>query len=121
MGDIAGQLVEQVQRAVSARSPLAITGGASKPFLGRGLRGDPLNVGDHTGIVSYEPVELVLTVRAGTRITDIESTLAEQGQRSLAFHASLQAGDRTLSDKDEQKFLRKIGEAAERLGGSLRS
>lgn len=84
MGDIAGQLVEQVQQAVSARSPLAITGGGSKPFLGRGLRGDPLNVGDHTGIVSYEPVELVLTVRAGTRITDIESTLAEQGQR-LAF------------------------------------
>jgi phenylalanyl-tRNA synthetase beta chain len=50
-----------------------------------------------------------------------EATLAEQGQRSLAFHAVLQAADRTLSDKDEQKFLSKIGQAAERLGGSLRS
>ena len=50
-----------------------------------------------------------------------EGALAEQGQRSLAFHATLQAADRTLSEKEEQKFLRKIGEAAERLGGSLRS
>lgn len=50
-----------------------------------------------------------------------EGALAEQGQRSLAFHAVLQAADRTLSEKDEQKFLRKIGQAAERLGGSLRS
>lgn len=50
-----------------------------------------------------------------------EGALAEQGQRSLAFHAVLQAADRTLSEKDEQKFLRKIGQAAERLEGSLRS
>ncbi|MFL1405726.1 glycolate oxidase subunit GlcE [Marinobacter sp. M1N3S26] len=84
MGDISTQLQEQVRQAVASRTPLAITGGGSKPFLGRGLHGEPLNIGDHTGIVSYEPVELVLTVRAGTRITDIETALAEHGQR-LAF------------------------------------
>lgn len=84
MGDIGAQLQEQVQQAVASRTPLAITGGGSKPFLGRGLHGEPLNVGDHTGIVNYEPVELVLTVRAGTRIADIEAALAENGQR-LAF------------------------------------
>lgn len=84
MGDIGAQLQEQVQQAVASRTPLAITGGGSKPFLGRGLYGEPLNVGDHTGIVSYEPVELVLTARAGTRIADIEAELAEHGQ-CLAF------------------------------------
>ncbi|MBC8403762.1 MAG: hypothetical protein H8E15_00935 [Planctomycetes bacterium] len=42
-------------------------------------------------------------------------------QRSLAFHALLRAQDRTLSDKDEQKFLLKVAQTAERLGGSLRS
>lgn len=59
----------------------------------------------------------------GLELFDVyeEGALAEQGQRSLAFHAVLQAADRTLSEKDEQKFLRKIGQAAERLGGSLRS
>lgn len=84
MGDISEQLVEQVQQAVAAKSSLAISGGGSKPFLGRGLRGVPLNVAEHTGIVSYEPVELVLTARAGTRLTDIDRILAQHGQR-LAF------------------------------------
>lgn len=76
----------------------------------------------------YAEVEAALRKAGGKTLVDLElfdvyeeGALAEQGQRSLAFHASLQAGDRTLSDKDEQKFLRKIGEAAERLGGSLRS
>ncbi|GGY80547.1 glycolate oxidase subunit GlcE [Marinobacter zhanjiangensis] len=84
MGDISQQLVEQVRQAAEADTPLAITGGGSKPFLGRGLRGEPLELVGHAGIVSYEPVELVLTVRAGTRLDDIDAALAEQGQR-LAF------------------------------------
>lgn len=33
-----------------------------------------------SGIVTYEPQEFVVTVLAGTRIRDIEQTLAEQGQ-----------------------------------------
>ena len=42
------------------------------------------------------------------------------GQRSLAFHAVLRGADRTLADKDEQKFLSKVEKAAEQLGGHLR-
>ncbi|MFW5823689.1 MAG: glycolate oxidase subunit GlcE [Marinobacter sp.] len=84
MGDISGQLVERVRQAAARGIPLAISGGGSKPFLGRGLRGEPLSLADHTGVVSYEPVELVLTVRAGTTLADIEATLAEHGQW-LAF------------------------------------
>jgi phenylalanyl-tRNA synthetase beta chain len=42
-------------------------------------------------------------------------------QRSMAFHATLRVADRTLTDKDEQKFLTKVAKAAERIGGSLRS
>ncbi|MFC4258457.1 glycolate oxidase subunit GlcE [Marinobacter lacisalsi] len=84
MGDISQQLVEQVRQAVDTGESLAITGGGSKPFLGRGLRGEPLRLADHAGIVNYEPVELVLTARAGTRLADIDATLAEHGQR-LAF------------------------------------
>jgi phenylalanyl-tRNA synthetase beta chain len=44
-----------------------------------------------------------------------------EGQRSLAFHAVLRSPDRTLTDKDEQKFLKKVIQTTERLGGSLRS
>jgi glycolate oxidase FAD binding subunit len=37
-----------------------------------------------TGVVSYEPSELVVTVRAGTPLDELEALLAEQGQM-LAF------------------------------------
>lgn len=45
----------------------------------------------------------------------------EDGQRSLAFRCVLRAADRTLSDKEEQKFLRKVEHMASELGGNLRS
>jgi glycolate oxidase FAD binding subunit len=33
-----------------------------------------------TGITSYEPSELVVTVRAGTPLAELEAALAEKGQ-----------------------------------------
>lgn len=45
----------------------------------------------------------------------------EEGQRSLAFRCVLRAADRTLSDKEEQKFLRKVERLASEFGGNLRS
>ena len=45
----------------------------------------------------------------------------DDGERSLAFHASLRAADRTLTEKDERKFLDKVERAATELGGKLRS
>lgn len=76
----------------------------------------------------YAEVEAALRQAGGKILGELElfdvyeeGVLAEQGQKSLAFHATLRASDRTLTEKDEQKFLRKIGEAAERLGGALRS
>lgn len=82
MADIAQQLQEQVLAAREQGQKLNIVGGGSKTFLGRqaDVETTDLNVGDHTGIVDYHPVELVLTVRAGTPLTEIEATLAEQGQ-----------------------------------------
>ena len=84
MADTSAQLLDRVKQAVADNTPLAVTGGGSKAFLGRGLRGEPLSLADHTGIVSYKPVELVLTARAGTRLADIDAALAEHNQR-LAF------------------------------------
>ena len=43
-----------------------------------------LDVSALRGIVSYEPSELVVTVRAGTPLAELEAELAEHGQ-SLAF------------------------------------
>lgn len=78
--DIATQLQARVQDALAEKTPLAIRGGGSKAFHGRRVSGEPLDVTGHAGIVSYAPTELVVTVRCGTLLTELEGVLAQQGQ-----------------------------------------
>lgn len=88
-------LQQAVRRALDARTPLAIAGGLSKTFYGRTITGEPLSTAGHYGIINYQPSELVLTARSGTRLIDIERTLAEQGQM-LAFEPPQFADSDTL-------------------------
>jgi hypothetical protein len=73
--------IEAIVRAAAAEgTPLRIRGGDTKAFYGRQTNGQALDVSGHAGIISYEPTELVITARAGTRLNDIESALAESNQ-----------------------------------------
>jgi glycolate oxidase FAD binding subunit len=74
------QLINQVQVAANDRVPLDIRGGGTKAFYGGEPVGEPLDLRALSGISSYEPSELVVTVRAGTPLATLEATLAEQGQ-----------------------------------------
>ena len=78
------RLVDQVRSARAAKGLLRITGGGSKDFYGGALQGEPLDVRPLAGISSYEPSELVVTVRGGTLLAELEAALAAQGQ-ALAF------------------------------------
>ena len=82
--DRAGALAAQVREAFEADTPLRITGGGSKTALGRTVAGVPLETVGHRGIVDYAPAELVVTVRAGTPLAELEAELGRQGQM-LAF------------------------------------
>ena len=73
-------LVEQVQAARASKTALDIRGGGSKAFYGEVPRGQPLNVRGLAGISSYEPSELVVTVRGGTPLAELEAALSGQGQ-----------------------------------------
>lgn len=73
-------LVEQVQHAAARRAPLTIAGGNSKAFYGLPTSGELLSTRGLTGVLSYEPTELMIHVRSGTPITEVESALAERGQ-----------------------------------------
>jgi glycolate oxidase FAD binding subunit len=73
-------MLEQVSDAVSASTPLCIVGGNSKCNIGRERVGDPVAVSEHTGIVDYQPTELVVTVRAGTPLRELKEVLAEKNQ-----------------------------------------
>jgi len=74
------QLIDQVRAAVSTAQPLCIIGGDTKAFYGQSAAGEPLSTTGWAGIVSHEPSELVVTVRAGTPLVELEAVLAEQGQ-----------------------------------------
>ena len=78
------QITDRIHAAVADRTTLRIRGGGSKDFYGESLQGELLDVTPLRGITSYEPTELVVTVRAGTPLAELEATLAEKGQ-CLAF------------------------------------
>lgn len=84
MQDLTQQLQQQVDQAYRERTPLRIEGGGTKNFYGNPSAGDILSISRHSGIVEYEPSELVITVRAGTPLREIEDRLATHGQM-LAF------------------------------------
>jgi glycolate oxidase FAD binding subunit len=84
MTDITEQLRERVLAAAVDKTPLCIRGGGTKDFYGNPPSGALLETAGHAGIVAYEPTELVVTVRAGTRLAELEAALAEKGQM-LAF------------------------------------
>jgi len=78
--DISEALGERVRRAAEAGTPLRIEGGDTKAFYGRPVEGETLSTREHRGITSYDPVELIVSVRAGTPLAELEAALAEQGQ-----------------------------------------
>lgn len=73
-------IAERVRAAAADQTPLRIRGGGTKDFHGLALHGEVLDTRGLRGIVSYEPSELVVTVRAGTSLAELEAVLAEQGQ-----------------------------------------
>lgn len=78
--DFVKELCERVAGAAARKARLRIRGGGSKDFYGGEPAGETLEMGAHSGIVAYEPKELVLTVRAGTPLVDVERALAAERQ-----------------------------------------
>jgi len=78
------KLSETVRAASRSKRALRLRGGGTKDFYGNALEGEVLDTRGYSGIVTYEPSELVITARCGTRLAAIESAMRERGQM-LAF------------------------------------
>ncbi len=74
------ELQQKIQRHAESRTPLRIRASGSKDFYGAESRGDVIDMTAYHGIIEYEPKELVVTVRAGTLLADLEKILAASGQ-----------------------------------------
>jgi glycolate oxidase FAD binding subunit len=77
-------MAEQVLDAARRSATLVIQGGRSKAFYGLPTTGETLETRGLNGVISYEPTELVLHVKAGTPLAEVEALLAGKGQ-TLAF------------------------------------
>ena len=73
-------LAGQIRAAAAAGTTLRVRAGGSKDFYGNAPRGVPLDPRALRGVVSYEPAELAIAVRAGTPLSEVEATLAAHGQ-----------------------------------------
>ncbi|HEX6268494.1 MAG TPA: FAD-binding protein, partial [Burkholderiales bacterium] len=70
-------LQQRIREAAQRRAPLRLRGGGTKDFYGNPPRGEILDTRGYAGIVSYEPTELVVTVRCGTPLAEVEKVLEE--------------------------------------------
>jgi glycolate oxidase FAD binding subunit len=75
---------DRIRAASAAAAPLRLRGGGTKDWYGQALNGEVLDTRSYSGVISYEPTELVITARCGTPLAEIEALLA-QHQQMLAF------------------------------------
>jgi len=81
----AKQLQQAVEWALNEGVTLDVRGGGSKLQLGKPMKCDQvLDLSGLSGVVDYAPEELVVTLRAGTPMREVEALLAQRNQM-LAF------------------------------------
>ncbi len=80
MDSIILDLRDQLAKAKESGETIRIRGGGSKDFYGLSKQGKTLETTALSGIIEYEPTELVLTAYAGTPLSEIEAALAQNNQ-----------------------------------------
>ena len=95
-GDRNLEIIAAIAEARSAKRPVYISAGGSKrQLIGRSCDAPILDVSSHSGVIDYQPAELVISARAGTPLTTLIATLQEQGQM-LSFDPPVLGGTATL-------------------------
>ncbi|MCU0867947.1 MAG: glycolate oxidase subunit GlcE [Planctomycetes bacterium] len=81
MDSALSHLTDRIRAAAADRTPLAIRAGGSKAFYGNAMDATAvLDPRPYRGIVDYAPTELVVTVRSGTPLAELEAALDARGQ-----------------------------------------
>ena len=78
--DIEAELTAQVAAVAASGGEIEIIGGGSKRFYGESLEALPVDVSGHSGIIDYDPAELVITLRSGCRLQEVVALLAGHRQ-----------------------------------------
>ena len=89
------QFQEKITTAGQKGQVIRITGSGSKDWYGNNLKGETLTTKEYSGILSYQPDELVITVKSGTSLKEVEQALAEKNQQ-FAFEPPHFGPDATI-------------------------
>ncbi len=84
MNQVLQEFRDRIISASASKSALRIRGNGTKDWYGQSLDGEVLDTSAYSGIVSYDPTELVITARAGTTLREIGAALSKEKQM-LAF------------------------------------
>lgn len=77
-------IAELADIVANANAPFELRGQGSKTKLGRIPTGEKLDLSAFSGVIKYEPEELVLEAGSATKLADVEKLLAKNNQM-LAF------------------------------------
>ena len=81
MDSVISTFKERIRQAAADGKKLRIQGGNTKHFYGEHPASlNVLDTSEYAGVVSYEPSELVVTVRCGTLLAELEQLLSTRGQ-----------------------------------------
>ncbi len=92
---IEDDLREQVRAVAAGGGEIEILGGGSKRFYGHAIEALPVDVAAHSGVVDYDPAELVITLRAGCELREVQALLAKNRQM-FGFEPPLFGGAATI-------------------------
>ena len=73
--------MERFAAEVGAEAPVCCVGGRTQWDVGGSVVAGTREVAAPAGVVAHEPAEMIVRVRAGTRLGDLATVLAEGGQR----------------------------------------
>ncbi|MCP4332918.1 MAG: glycolate oxidase subunit GlcE [Gammaproteobacteria bacterium] len=88
-------LATQVAAVAATGAEVQIIGGGSKRFYGEPMEALPIDVSAHSGVIDYDPAELVITLRAGCKLSQVETLLAENRQM-FGFEPPCLGADATI-------------------------
>lgn len=95
MDQVLQQFRDRIMSATRSGTALRIRGNGTKDWYGQELNGELLDTTAYSGIIAYDPTELVITARAGTNLREIGKALAEKKQM-LAFEPPRYDGMATI-------------------------
>ena len=78
--DLQAILQEKIAECAANDLPLQIVGGSSKAFYGNASKGDALEVAGHSGIIDYDPAELVITCAVAANLPMLKPYWLKMGR-----------------------------------------